>query len=175
MSSAPILWLFGLPCSGKTTLAHALAAALQADGKAVCRLDGDEMRSGVNADLGFSENDRSENLRRSAQFAKLVASQGLAVIASFVTPMQKHREIVRGIIGPENAMVFVDCPQNVCVERDVKGMYAKALRNEMQGMTGVQSSFEAPSEIDLTLHTERESIEECVARLKERLKGQAMK
>jgi len=170
MPSAPILWMFGLPCSGKTTLAHALADALKAEGTPVCRLDGDEMRSGVNADLGFSEDDRSENLRRSAHIAKLLAGQGLTVICSFVTPMEKHREIVRGIIGPENSMVFVDCPQEVCVQRDVKGMYAKALKNQMQGMTGVQSGFDAPSGMDLTLHTERESIEQCVAKLRGRLK-----
>jgi adenylyl-sulfate kinase len=165
MSSAPILWLFGLPCSGKTTLAHALADALKAAGSTVCRLDGDEMRSGVNADLGFSESDRSENLRRSAHIAKLLAGQGHTIIASFVTPMEVHRQIVRGIIGAENRMVFVDCPQQVCVQRDVKGMYAKALKNQMQGMTGVQSGFEEPADVDLSLHTERESIDECVAKL----------
>ncbi len=163
--TAPILWLFGLPCSGKTTLAHALADALRAEGRPVARLDGDEMRSGVTADLGFSESDRSENLRRSSHIAKLLAGQGLTVIASFVTPMEIHRQIVRGIIGKENAMVFVDCPQQVCVQRDVKGMYAKALKNQMQGMTGVQSGFEAPADVDLVLHTERESIGDCVAKL----------
>ena len=154
MSAPRVLWLFGLPSAGKTTLARSVAAALRGQGRSVCILDGDEMRSGVNADLGFSDEDRSENLRRAAHIAKLLAGQGHTIIAAFVTPKEANRAMVRGILDTTGLrLVHADCPLDVCVGRDVKGLYAKASRNQMQGMTGTQEPFEPPQDVDLTIRT----------------------
>lgn len=168
MDGPRIIWLFGLPSAGKTTLAREVARRLRARGQAVCILDGDEMRSGINADLGFTDADRAENLRRSAHIAKLLAGQGLVVIAAFVTPKEAHRALVRRILnGSGLCMVHVDCPLDVCVDRDVKGLYAKASENRMNGMTGVQDPFEAPAEPDITIHTNALSVNESAARIVE--------
>lgn len=154
MSAPRVLWLFGLPSAGKTTLARAVAEALRDQGRTVCILDGDEMRSGVNADLGFSAEDRSENLRRAAHIAKLLAGQGHTIIAAFVTPKEANRALVRGILDTTGLrLVHVDCPLDVCVGRDVKGLYAKASQKKMQGMTGTQDPFEPPQDVDLTIST----------------------
>lgn len=155
MSAAPrVIWLFGLPSAGKTTLARATAEALRTKGHTICILDGDEMRSGVNADLGFSDEDRSENLRRSAHIAKLLAGQGHTIIAAFVTPKEANRALVRSILDSTGVrLVHVDCPLEVCVGRDVKGLYAKASQKKMQGMTGTQDPFEPPQDVDLTIRT----------------------
>lgn len=161
-----ILWLFGLPSAGKTTLARAVAKSLREKGRTVCILDGDEMRSGVNADLGFSDTDRSENLRRSAHIAKLLAGQDMIVIAAFVTPKEANRELVHRILESTGVrLVHVDCPLDVCVDRDVKGLYAKATQKKMQGMTGLQDPFEAPQLVDLTIRTNAMSIEDSITKL----------
>ncbi len=166
MQSPKILWLFGLPSAGKTTLARKIAAELRAQGRAVCILDGDEMRSGVCADLGFNEADRSENLRRSAHFAKLMAGQGITVIGAFVTPKDTLRATVRGILAESGlCMAHIDCPLDVCVGRDVKGLYKKASQNRMQGMTGTQDPFEPPTDADVTIRTNEMNEADSVARL----------
>lgn len=166
MSAPRVLWLFGLPSAGKTTLARAVAAVLRAQGRSVCILDGDEMRSGVNADLGFSDEDRSENLRRAAHIAKLLAGQGHTIIAAFVTPKEANRALVRGILDATGLrLVHVDCPLDVCVGRDVKGLYAKASQKKMQGMTGTQDPFEAPLDVDVTIRTNATGITESAAML----------
>lgn len=161
-----VVWLFGLPSSGKTTLATALCDELRAGGLQACIIDGDMLRSGLNQDLGFSDADRSENLRRASHIARMLIEQGVIVIAAFVTPKEAYRELIRSIIGPENLrMIHVNCPLDVCVARDVKGLYAKALGNRMQGMTGVQDSFEPPVAIDLSLPTSEIGIAEATTRL----------
>lgn len=166
MSTPRVLWLFGLPSAGKTTLARAVAETLRAQGRTVCILDGDEMRSGVNADLGFSDEDRLENLRRAAHIAKLLAGQGHTIIAAFVTPKEANRALVRSILDATGLrLVHVDCPLNVCVGRDVKGLYAKASRKQMQGMTGTQDPFEPPQDVDLTIRTNATGIAESTALL----------
>jgi adenylylsulfate kinase len=160
------VWLFGLPSSGKTTLASAACRALRAEGRQVCVLDGDMLRSGLNQDLGFSDEDRAENLRRASHIVRLLLAQGVIVIAAFVTPKEPHRELVRGIVGPDFIrMVHVDCPLEVCVARDVKGLYAKAIGNEMKGMSGVQDSFDAPAMADMVLQTDKMDVAQAVARL----------
>lgn len=151
----PVFWLFGLPSSGKTTLAKALRDHLQAAGKPVILLDGDELRSGLCADLGFSDADRSENLRRAAQLAKLLAGQGSTVICAFVTPKEHHRQQVRQILGEQLQLIHIDCPLEACVARDVKGLYAKAAASQMTRMSGTQEAFEPPTGCDAVIHTDQ--------------------
>lgn len=162
-----ILWLFGLPSAGKTTLAGALATALAGRGCRVCLLDGDELRKGLCKDLGFSDEDRAENLRRAAHLALSHAELGETVICAFVTPKEKHRDVVRGILGERLRFIHVDCPVEICVQRDVKGLYARARRGEMQGMTGTQDSFEPPDHATLRVPTGELPLEACVSRVLE--------
>lgn len=167
MSGAPskVYWLFGLPCAGKTSLARAIQETLRASGQAVFTLDGDELRSGLNRDLGFSDDDRAENLRRAAHVARTICAQGATVVAAFVTPKERHRALVREILGDMVTMVYVDCPLDVCARRDVKGLYAKARKNEMNGLTGAQDPFELPMDHDVRVATESLTIAECVERV----------
>ena len=160
-----ILWLFGLPSAGKTTLAGALSEALGRQGCRVCLLDGDELRKGLCKDLGFSDEDRAENLRRAARLALSHAELGETVICAFVTPKEKHRAVVRDILGGRLRFIHVDCPMEICVQRDVKGLYAKAHRGEMQGMTGTQDPFEPPDDATLRVPTGELPLQACVQRV----------
>lgn len=166
----PVLWLFGLPSSGKTTLSRALRDHLQAAGTSVALLDGDELRSGLCADLGFSDADRCENLRRAAHLAKILADQGSMVICAFVTPKEHHRELVRQILGDRVSLIHVDCPLEVCIARDVKDLYAKAAAQKMTGMTGTQDGFEAPVRTDLVIRTDNATIPHALGQLLASLK-----
>ena len=167
-----VFWLFGLPASGKTTLASGLRDSLRSEGYQACLLDGDRLRAGVNEDLSFSGEHRSENLRRAAHVALLLAEQHMLVIAAFVTPMEAHRELVRNIISPEKLrLVHINCPLDVCVARDVKGLYARALANRMQGMTGIQDSFEPPVSTDLSLPTHQMDVAAAAACLLTAVRG----
>ena len=159
----PVLWLFGLPSSGKTTLAKALRDHLQSTGLQAVLLDGDELRSGLCADLGFGDADRSENLRRAAQLARLLAAQGLRVVCAFVTPKEHHRNLVRGILGESARLIHIDCPLDVCISRDVKGLYAKAAAGKMAGMTGSQDEFEPPRHPDAVIPTHKMTVPEAIA------------
>jgi adenylyl-sulfate kinase len=163
--SPRVLWLYGLPCSGKTTLSRAVAAALRAENRPVCVLDGDELRAGLCADLGFSDADRAENLRRAAHVARLLAAQGFTVIAAFVTPRENHREIVRGILGKDARLVHVACALAVCEARDVKGLYHRARQQTLDDMTGVQAPFEPPSTDAPQVRTDEGTIESACAEL----------
>jgi adenylyl-sulfate kinase len=167
----PILWLFGLPCSGKTTLALAIQKALQP--RACIVLDGDAYRAGVSKDLGFSHAERMENLRRAAETALLLADQGVCVIGSFVTPAQEHRDLVQQILGSRLQWLHVDCPLAVCQQRDVKGLYAKSLQQQMQGMTGVQSPFDAPALGIVSVSTHELDLRASVAFALEHWQGSA--
>lgn len=160
-----IVWLFGLPGSGKTTLASAWRDHLQATGERTIVLDGDELRSGVCADLGFSDADRSENLRRAAHIARLLHAQGSHVVCAFVTPRSHHRALVKAILGDALVLVHVHCPLSICVQRDPKKLYAKAATQQMVGLTGAQDAFDAGCDADLTLHTDASSVRECVEQL----------
>ena len=162
----PVLWLFGLPSSGKTTLAKALRDLLQTAGKPVILLDGDELRAGLCADLGFSDADRSENLRRAAHLAKLLAAQGNSVICAFVTPKEHHRDLVRQILGERVQLIHIDCPLAVCISRDVKGLYAKAAAKQISDMTGSQDAFEAPQESHLSVRTDLLEVQDAVDLIK---------
>lgn len=160
-----MLWLFGLPSSGKTTLSRALRDHLHAAGRPVVLLDGDDLRSGLCADLGFIDADRSENLRRAAHIAKLLCEQGHTLICAFVTPKEHHRDLVRQILGERVKFVHIDCPLEVCIRRDVKGLYAKAAASQMGDMTGSQDAFEAPPTGMLTITTHPATIQAAFSQL----------
>lgn len=161
-----MLWLTGLSGSGKSTIAIALERELQRRGY-LCRiLDGDNIRSGINANLGFTADDRRENIRRIAEVAKLFVDTGIITIAAFISPTEELRNLARDIIGPADFKeIYISTPLAVCEARDVKGLYARARRGEVKHFTGVSAPFEAPSDPALTLDTSRLSLEESVGRL----------
>lgn len=163
-----MIWFTGLSGSGKSTLAIALERELQQRGL-LCRiLDGDNIRSGINNNLGFSEEDRVENIRRIAEIGKLFVDTGIITIAAFISPNNGIREMAANIIGKENFMeVFVSTPIEACEKRDVKGLYAKARRGEIRNFTGVSAPFEAPLHPALSLDTSILSVEESVNKLLE--------
>ena len=161
-----VVWFTGLPCSGKTTLAKALHQELQQQNIQTFILDGDEMRKGLSKDLGYSIEDRKENIRRAAEASKLLMEAGVITLSCFIAPTEALREMVKQIVGKENVIeVFVKCPVEVCEQRDVKGMYRKARNNELKDFTGVSSVFEEPADVDLVLDTSVLDVSACVARL----------
>ena len=159
-------WFTGLSGSGKSTIAIALERELQAHGL-LCRiLDGDNIRSGINNNLGFSEEDRVENIRRIAEVGKLFVDTGIITLAAFISPNNKLREMAASIIGKDDFLeIYVSTPLEVCEQRDVKGLYAKARRGEIKEFTGISAPFEAPRHPALTLDTSALSLEECVGQL----------
>jgi adenylylsulfate kinase len=161
--------LFGLPGAGKSTLAAALAEGWRARGQRVKLLDGDELRLGLCRDLGYTEADRHENIRRAAETAKLFLNEGIWVIAAFITPRQALRQLARQIIGPERlALVFVRCPVATCQARDPKGHYAEAARGGRPLFTGIGASFEEPTGLDsLCVDTSLLSLQACLAAIAE--------
>ena len=158
-----MIWFTGLCGSGKSTIAIALERELQKRGL-LCRiLDGDNIRSGINNNLGFSAEDRIENIRRIAEIGKLFVDTGIITIAAFISPNNAIREMAANIIGKEDFMeVYISTPIEECERRDVKGLYAKARRGEIKDFTGVSSPFEAPEHPDLSLDTSVLSVEESV-------------
>lgn len=163
-----VFWLCGLSGAGKSTLATALIARLRGRGVPVLALDGDALRTGVCAGLGFSAADRAENLRRAAGIARLAADSGLCTVASFITPLQANREMVDGILGRSGwSLVFVDAPLAVCQQRDVKGLYSRANQGNVPQMTGLSSPFEPPAAAELVIRTAEESAAASSARLLE--------
>jgi bifunctional enzyme CysN/CysC len=147
-----IIWLCGLPASGKSTLALQAEALLMARGIRTMRLDGDAMRAGLNRDLGFSPADRTENIRRAGEVARLFVEAGVVAVCSFVSPYAADRAAVRGLVGAEAFLeVFVDAPLEECIRRDPKGLYARALAGALPDMTGVGAPFERPVAPDLHL------------------------
>lgn len=149
-----VIWLSGLPCSGKTTIGLGLEQMLMESGFIVRMLDGDITRKGICSDLGFSVNDRYENIRRVAEIARLFAETGIITLCAFITPTDSLREMAYKIVGEEYFInVFVDAPLEICEQRDVKGMYKKARRGEISDFTGVSAPFEVPSNPDITLST----------------------
>lgn len=165
-----VVWFTGLSGSGKSTLAIALERALSARG-ILCRiLDGDNVRCGINAGLGFSEADRRENIRRVAEVCRLFVDTGVVVLACFVSPTRELRQMAAGIVGERDFLeVYVSTPRAECERRDVKGLYAKARRGEIRDFTGISAPFEEPDAPALRLDTSGRSVDECVDRLLERL------
>lgn len=161
-----VIWMTGLSGSGKSTIALALERKLHAEGRFTTVLDGDNIRTGVNNNLGFSETDRTENIRRIAEVAKLFAAQGIITICCFVSPTVAIRDMARSIIGAADFIeVFVDTPLDVCEARDVKGLYAKARKGEVKDFTGISAPFEPPASPDIRLKTEGRSEQDTVTDL----------
>lgn len=163
---AAMIWFTGLSGSGKSTLALEVERRLHSKGL-LCRvLDGDNIRSGINKNLGFSVEDRLENIRRIAEVSKLFVDSGIITIAAFISPTDEIRTLARNIIGaPDFIEIFVDTPIEVCESRDIKGLYQKARRGEISDFTGVTSPFEPPKEADLTIDTSTESVEKSVDKI----------
>jgi bifunctional enzyme CysN/CysC len=151
---ARCLWFIGLSGSGKSTIANLLEKRLHADGKHTYILDGDNVRHGLNRDLGFTEGDRVENIRRVAEVAKLLVDAGLIVIVAFISPFRAERQLARSLFEDgEFIEVFVDTPLEECERRDVKGLYAKARRGELKNFTGIDSDYEPPLAPEIHLNT----------------------
>jgi len=160
------IWLTGLPCAGKTTLANGLEKKLLELGHNCLHLDGDVIRKGLNSDLGFSMNDRKENIRRVAELCKLLLPHHSEIICSFIAPTLEIRELARTIIGKEAFIeVFIDTPKEICAMRDPKGMYAKAFKGEIKEFTGISSPWEPPLSPALAIHTLNRTADECVEEL----------
>ena len=165
-----VIWFTGLSGSGKTTLAAALERNLFRQGFLAQILDGDNIRSGINNNLGFSPEDRMENIRRIAEISKLLINSGLICICSFVSPTEETRRIVRDIVGKEDFLeIFVSTPIEVCESRDVKGLYQKARAGLIKDFTGVSAPFEIPQNAILSIDTSDKNVEECLEIMLNRL------
>jgi bifunctional enzyme CysN/CysC len=160
------IWFTGLSGSGKSTIANALEQRLFAHGRHTYLLDGDNVRHGLNRNLGFTEADRVENIRRVAEVAKLMVDAGLIVLVSFISPFEAERRMARNLFGDgEFVEVFVDAPFDECARRDVKGLYAKALRGELKNFTGLDSPYEPPPNPEVHLLAAQHALDPCVEQL----------
>lgn len=161
-----VLWFTGLSGSGKSTIANAVEQQLFASGKQTYTLDGDNIRSGINKGLGFTQEDRNENLRRIAEVAKLFVDAGIITLASFISPTQNDRKMAKELIGKTHFFeIFVDTPLQLCEQRDPKGLYKKARAGEIKNFTGIDAPYEPPQKPDLHIYTENESLEACVKKV----------
>lgn len=163
-----LLWMTGLSGSGKSTVAIALERELHRRGRLVRLLDGDNVRTGINRGLGFSAEDRTENIRRIAEVSKLFVETGIITIACFVSPTRQLRQMARSIVGPDDFReIYISTPLAECERRDVKGLYARARRGEVKDFTGISAPFEAPEHPALSLDTSRLTVEESVNKILE--------
>jgi adenylylsulfate kinase len=160
MTKNKCLWLFGLSGAGKTTLANALADKLSTHKAKI--LDGDILRKGINNNLGFSNEDRFENVRRTAEIAKLFIDEGYWVVAALITPFEVMRQNNRKILGEDYIEIFIDTPIALCEQRDPKGLYAKVSQRQITNFTGIDAPFEIPQSPNLIVKTVDRTIEECV-------------
>jgi len=162
--SSFLLWFTGLSGSGKSTIANAVEQALIGKNIHTYTLDGDNVRKGLNNNLSFSPEDRTENIRRIAEVAHLMIDAGLVVLAAFVSPYEKDRQNIQQIVGAENFVeIFVNTSVEECERRDVKGLYAKARAGEIKNFTGINAPYEAPQSPDIEINTVETSVEEAVA------------
>lgn len=160
-----VIWMTGLSGSGKSTIARLLEKKLAENNLFSVVLDGDDLRKTLNRDLGFSDMDRTENIRRAAELAKLLVQKNIIVICSFITPMQKHRDLAANITGEKYFEVSVNCPLYVCEQRDVKGLYLKARNHEIADFTGIDSAYQPSVSPDVILNTDVELPEESADKL----------
>jgi len=157
-----VIWMVGLSGSGKSTLAKTIEKELHERGFLTMLLDGDNLRTGINNNLGFSEDDRKENIRRAAEVSKLFASCGVITICSLISPTEEIREMSKSIIGEKDYFeLFIHCPIEVCEQRDVKGLYKKARAGEIKNFTGIDSPFENPTHPSLEVRTDLYSLDDC--------------
>ncbi|HPF97195.1 MAG TPA: adenylyl-sulfate kinase [Mangrovimonas sp.] len=161
-----LIWFTGLSGSGKSTIANLLEQALYNKGIKTYTLDGDNIRKGINSDLSFSPDDRTENIRRIAEIANLMVDAGIVVLAAFVSPYKKDRENIKNIVKDVNFVeVYVNTSVEECERRDVKGLYKKARTGEIKNMTGVSAPYESPENPDVEIKTEEETIEQSVKKI----------
>ncbi len=160
-----VLWLYGMSGSGKSTIATEVEQQLIGKGRFVVVLDGDNLRSGLNADLGFSDGARNENVRRTAEVAKLFAQQGVLVLVSVITPLRKFRQLAREIIGSDFREIYVKADFETCAQRDPKGLYAKVADGQIKNFTGKDSGFEEPEKAELILDTQTLAPEESASQI----------
>ncbi|MCS3556082.1 MULTISPECIES: adenylyl-sulfate kinase [unclassified Sphingobacterium] len=165
-----VIWLYGLPSSGKTTIANIIEYRLKHANITFASLDGDDLRLGLNSDLGYSQMDRKENIRRAAEVAKLLLRYHNIVVCSFITPLNDQRNLVFEILGKECLLdIYLECPLSVCIERDVKGLYEKGLNGTLTNLTGITSLFEIPNvnsfSVDTFKNTEIRCVEDIFSKL----------
>ena len=157
------LWMTGLSGAGKSTIANALEQEFNRKGKHTYILDGDNLRHGLNSDLGFIESDRNENVRRAAEVAKLMVDAGLIVIVGLISPFKKERDWARNLFKPNQFKeIYISTSLEECEQRDVKGLYQKARQGKIKDFTGIDSPYEAPEKPDVMINTQNKMVEECV-------------
>jgi adenylylsulfate kinase len=171
-----VIWFIGLSGSGKSTLASLLEKKLYERGIGTYILDGDNIRSGLNKDLDFSDASRKENIRRIGEVARLMVDAGVVTLTAFISPFREEREMVKKLVGDSRYVeVYVDCPVEECEKRDVKGLYAKARRGEISNFTGISSPFEIPEKPDVAVKTAEMSVEEGVEKILKVIEGKLRK
>jgi adenylylsulfate kinase len=168
-----VLWMTGLSGAGKSTIAFALEKRLQDSGVLCEVLDGDVLRNGINAGLGYTDSDRNENIRRTAELAKVLCENNFVVICSLITPTEVAREVAKRILGPKFTLIHVATPLAVCKERDVKGLYKKAVLGEIPNFTGISAPFDVPINAALSINTENLTEPQCVEQIYNFLRNQA--
>ena len=173
INQKPILiWLSGIAGSGKSTIANELEKKLYENNFLSYLLDGDNIRIGLNKDLGFTDDDRKENIRRISEVSRLMLDAGLIVITAFISPFKEERQLAKNLVLEENYfLVHVDCSVEKCEERDVKGLYKKARAGEIKNFTGIDSPYEVPENPNLIVNTEKESVDESVKKIFNAIKG----
>jgi len=166
-----LIWLTGLSASGKSTLGTMLEYVLHSKGNLTYMLDGDNIRAGLNSNLGFSHEDREENIRRIGHVGRLFVDAGFITITAFISPFEKERQLAVDLVGKDRFVeVFVDCPLEVCIERDPKKLYQKALNNEIPDFTGISSPYEAPADADIVIDTSVLDVDQSIAMIMEHLR-----
>lgn len=163
---AKILWFTGLSGAGKTTIANGIKERLKQENIKIIVLDGDKLRNGINKDLGFSLEDRKENIRRVAEIAKLFKDEGFLTIVSFISPTKEIRDLAKNIVSEDDFVeVFINAPLEKCIQRDVKGLYKKAISGEINNFTGINSPYERPVNPDIIIDTAKLTVEESVEKI----------
>jgi adenylylsulfate kinase len=168
------VWLTGLSGSGKSTIAVELEKHLWTRGVRAYILDGDNIRHGLNKNLGFSPEDRTENIRRIGEVAKLFTDAGITAVTAFISPYRADRDQVRALMPEDFIEVYVDCPLEVCEQRDVKGLYQKARAGQIKEFTGISAPYEAPAKAELTIRTHQQSVEDSAKQILGYLEGRGI-